>query len=256
MSFPLFYDVVDSLFMILNRISRKRESLIISAFPLIPPILKNKYSIHVILSSTVIYTIIQVFLITRQLTLFAFHPILLSLGLFIFFAEGLLVNKNERMLVEFLAPIMSGRRHKKTRTLHWMLQMAGTIFVGLGISFIVMHKIELGKSIVPMSLHSLIGSLGLIFILFQVFSGNRKVEALEESNIKIYSWHGDIGLLTLDVMMTASILGVIKFLDSFGTVFLMSLSWLTIHACFHMSSMNPKANDDVSIETNSIEEQL
>ena len=244
------------LFIILNRISRKRESLIKSIFPMIPQILKNKYSIHVLLLFTVIYTIIQVFLITRQLTVFAFHPILLTVGLLIFFAEGILVKKNERMLVDFLSPIMSGRRHKKTRTLHWVLQMTGTIFVGLGISFIVMHKIELGKSIIPMTLHSLIGSIGLMLIIFQVFSGNRKVEALDESNVKIYSWHGDLGLLTLDVMMIASILGVIKFLDSFGTVILMALSWLTIHTCFHMNNINTKANDNANIETISIEEQL
>lgn len=120
------------------------------------------------------------------------------------------------------------------RAIHQSLQMGGSIFIALGVLFIVANKLEYQKSIVPMSMHSIFGSVVLLILAAQAVSGQEKIAQLENGNKRVRRWHGDAGLLLWDLLCLTMILGLISFLSvSFATgLVLLGVVgvWLAVHA--------------------------
>ena len=57
--------------------------------------------------------------------------------------------------------------------------MGGT-FLGFGMLFIVANKMEFGRSIIPHTIHSIVGSIALILIVTQILVGNSTLIHLVE----------------------------------------------------------------------------
>ena len=92
---------------------------------------------------------------------------------------------------------MSHSSRIKFRSLHSSLQIIGSSFLGLGLLFILSHKVKWNKSIIPSTIHSTLGFCCLAVIVLQVFAGFEKVENLEKNNTKSRRWHGDLGTFIL-----------------------------------------------------------
>ena len=99
--------------------------------------------------------------------------------------------------------------------------------------FIVAHKLENNKGLLPTSIHSIVGSVVVLIIAAQVISGKDKVAQLESSNRRVRRWHGDAGLLLWDLICLTILLGMLSFLSlSFVTcVVVVSVLgvWLAVH---------------------------
>jgi hypothetical protein len=113
--------------------------------------------------------------------------------------------------------------------------MTGGVFIGLGLLFIVAHKLENKRSIIPMTLHSMIGILPLLAIIAQVVSGNDKLTHMASGGQrKVRRWHGDMGLLTWDLLCATLLLGLQSFLAaSFSNLLVMLVvvvCWFAVHA--------------------------
>lgn len=188
---------------------------------------------HSLLVTCAVLVIISVFATTRRLTLFSLHPVFMTIGTILFLAEGIASYRNNTLL-DFLSPIMQHNKKVKVRAIHQSLQMTGGIFLALGLLFIFAHKIEIGKSVVPMSIHSVVGTTALVAVTMQAVSGQDKMANLEHSNRRVHRWHGNLGLVAWDLLCLTICLGLLRFLGvSVGTVLLVPLVaavWLTVHA--------------------------
>ena len=104
----------------------------------------------------------------------------------------------------------------------------------MGMLFIISNKLEYQKSIVPMSVHSILGCVALFILTAQAVSGQEKMAQLESGNKRVRRWHGDAGLLLWDLLCVTMIFGLLSFLSlSFATgLVLLSVVgvWLAVHA--------------------------
>jgi hypothetical protein len=195
---------------------------------------------HLLVITTTIFIVIAVFAKIRGITLFSIHPLCMTVGTIIFIAEGIVAYRS-RALVETLAPIMQHSKRVKVRALHQTLQMVGSSFLGLGLLFIVAHKTEYKKSIMPKTIHSSIGIIAISLIIVQIVVGNQKITHLDRSNTKSQRWHGDCGLLVWDLLCITLITGLLEFLPfSFFTFIVVSLIvilWISTHS--QMKRQNP-----------------
>lgn len=121
--------------------------------------------------------------------------------------------------------------------------MIGAVFLGLGMLIIVANKLEYKKSIVPFSIHSIVGCFALLLILVQVVTGQQKLHQIDVSNSKIRRWHGDAGLLIWDVLCLAIFTGLASFV-SFGVAaalveLFVATVWFAVHA--QMSGLRPSS---------------
>lgn len=114
------------------------------------------------------------------------------------------------------------------------MQIVGSGFLALGTLMIVANKIEFQKTIVPSSVHSMLGCVTLAAIVVQVISGQQKLQQMEVSSSKIRRWHGDAGLLIWDLLCLATATGVMTF-ATFGLASLLveacvCVAWFAVHA--------------------------
>lgn len=188
---------------------------------------------HTLLILCTVVIIIAIFATTRRLTLFSLHPVLMTIGTIIFLAEGIASYRNSTLL-DFLSPIMQHNKKVKVRAIHQSLQTTGGVFIILGMLFIASHKMELGKSIIPMSVHSLIGTIALLLIFVQAVSGQNKMANLEYGNKRVNRWHGELGLLVWDLLCLTMSVGLVSFLwislTTVLTLLLLAAVWLCVHA--------------------------
>ena len=195
---------------------------------------------HLLVIVTAVFITIAVFAKIRGITLFSIHPLCMTIGTIIFIAEGIVAYRS-RALVETLAPIMQHSKRVKVRVLHQTLQMVGSSFLGLGLLFVVAHKTEYKKSIMPQTIHSSIGIIAISLIILQIVVGNQKITHLDRSNTKIKRWHGDCGLLVWDLLCITLITGLLEFVTfSFFTIVVIALIvtlWVSTHS--QMKRQNP-----------------
>jgi hypothetical protein len=133
------------------------------------------------------------------------------------------------------------------------MQMIGGVFLALGILIIIANKLEYGKSILPLSVHSVIGTLVIFLVVVQIVTGQQKLHQMDVSNSKIRRWHGDAGLLIWDLLCVAILSGLVSFLTlSIGgilTELCVVAVWFAVHAQMngHRSSgsANGSSSDDV-----------
>jgi uncharacterized membrane protein len=194
---------------------------------------ENNAVFHSLLVVCTVVVIISIFATTRRLTLFSLHPVCMTIGVVIFLAEGIASYRNNALL-DFLSPIMQHNKKMKVRAIHQTMQTTGGVFLALGLLFIAAHKLELGKSLIPMSVHSITAVTALSMVIVQIVSGQDKMANLEHNNRRVHRWHGDTGLLAWDLLCLTICLGLLSFLPlSIGTpvVLLSVLSvWLTVHS--------------------------
>jgi hypothetical protein len=128
---------------------------------------------------------------------------------------------------------MQHNKKVKVRAIHHSLQTAGAVFISLGMLFIISHKMENEKTILPSSPHSILGAVALLLIVVQVVTGNEKLVQLENGNRRVRRWHGDLGLFVWDTLSATILLGLLSYLPlSLGTVFVLLCVlavWLTLH---------------------------
>lgn len=195
---------------------------------------ENTALFHALLFTTTTFIIVAMFVQLRALQLFAFHPICMSIGTIIFFAEGIVAYRN-RSLTETFSPIMQHNKKIKTRVIHQTMQMIGAAFLVMGLLFMLANKIMEKKTIVPHTLHSIVGSAVLLLIVVQGVSGMQKMNQLESKVVvKIRRWHGDSGLLLWDLLCVTILLGMIEFFNVSFTNLLVELCvvgvWVSVHA--------------------------
>lgn len=196
--------------------------------------LENNSLFHMTLCAATLFIIIATYAQARNLTLFSFHPVCMSIGTLIFLAEGIVTYRNKK-LAELLSPIMSHSSRIKYRSLHSSLQIIGSSFLGLGLLFILSHKAKWKKSIFPGTIHSYIGLICLSVIVLQAFAGFEKVENLEKNNTKSRRWHGDLGLALWDCLILTILTGCLSYFNFFSlfnvlTELLVIVVWIMVHA--------------------------
>mmetsp|Transcript_20824 Transcript_20824/g.24607 ORF Transcript_20824/g.24607 Transcript_20824/m.24607 type:complete len:283 (+) Transcript_20824:64-912(+) len=175
-------------------------------FPLLRGLMSPSIT-HILSFLASIYLIGAVLLTTKEFNLFAFHPILMTIGCVFLMSEGFLVYRNGS-LVSIFDPIMAGTSKAKTRAIHIFLQVMSILFMLVGLIFIVANKLRHGKSIVPSTPHACVGLLAVFFVIVQGIIGPVKTA----SSVPIYRWHGNSGKLTYDTCILAVLLGAFSFL--------------------------------------------
>lgn len=182
---------------------------------------------HILSAVSTVYMIGAVLSTTGGLSLFAFHPIFMTLGCVLLLSEGFLVYRNS-VLVGAFSEIMAAAPPKgKARSLHVCLQMSGGACALLGLVFIAANKVRQGKPLLPGSLHAALGTAALALVAVQAFAGARKAA----SSFPVHRWHGNAGKLCYDLCMAAVLSGALSFLPfnlaNAGAVFSVALLWLT-----------------------------
>jgi len=226
----------------LRLVSLKRAKALDTAIDAVPYIetITTITVFHLIVLMSAIFTVIAVFAKVRGITIFSMHPLCMTVGTMVFISEGIVAYRN-RALLETLSPIMQHSKRVKVRVLHQTLQMIGSAFLGLGLLFVVAHKAEYKKSIVPQTIHSSIGIIAISLIILQIVVGNQKITHLDRSNTKIKRWHGDCGLLVWDLLCITLITGLLEFLSFSFFTLIVVLSvvtlWISTHA--QMRRQNP-----------------
>ena len=226
----------------LKMVTLKRQKVLDTLSDTIPILssLDTSPMYHLLVITATIFITIAVFARVKGITLFSIHPLCMTVGTIIFICEGIVAYRS-RALVETLSPIMQHSKRVKVRVLHQTLQMIGTSFLGLGLLFIIAHKAEYKKSIMPQTIHSSIGIIAISLIIVQIIIGNQKITHLDRSNTKIKRWHGDCGLLVWDLLCITMITGLLEFLPfSFFTVFvaiIILMLWISTNA--QMKRQNP-----------------
>jgi hypothetical protein len=114
------------------------------------------------------------------------------------------------------------------------MQIIGGVFLALGLLIIIANKLEFGKSVLPLSVHSVIGTVVICLIIIQIVTGQQKLHQMDVSNSKIRRWHGDAGLLIWDLLCVTILSGLVSFLTlSLGgvlTQFSVVSVWFAVHA--------------------------
>lgn len=123
----------------------------------------------------------------------------------------------------------------------------------LGLLAILSNKIEYKHSMIPMSLHSILGTVSLLLIVMQIVTGQQKLNQMNISNSKIRRWHGDAGLLLWDCLCATILLGLLSFLDisTFtGLVLLLViLVWCSVHTQMGGLKSSSVATDESQNDT-------
>ena len=160
----------------------------------------------------------------------------MSIGTLIFFAEGIALYR-DRFLIETFSPIMQKTKRSKSRTIHQSLGIIGSLFLGLGLSFVWTSEVRVRHSILPNSIHSCFGFIAITLIVLQIIIGHRKLWDLElkSKSQKVADWHGDFGLLIWDVICLTIISGSVLLLEYHSFLSLVCIvvnifiSWFALH---------------------------
>lgn len=214
--------------------SVRRSLFVTSIVARLPPAwIDNNYVLHVALVCVALIIIVTIFATIRRLTLFSLHPVCMVIGTVLCLGEGLTAYRNT-FLLDVFSPIMQHDKTTKVRTIHQTLQYVGVGFIFIGFLFIVAHKIEYHHSILPSSLHSLLGFVCLALLIAQVLAGSMKLTELQYARKRVMRWHGDLGLLSWDFLIVTIVLGMIAFFQywSIAIIFCVFpiIAWLIVVA--------------------------
>lgn len=218
----------------LKQINSLRSKILELIYKQLPKnIIESSAIFHSVLVTSTILVIIAVFATTRSLSLFSLHPVCMTIGVLIFLAEGIVSYKNDSLLEAF-SPIMQHTKKAKSRAIHQAMQITGSCFLLFGLLLIVSNKLEYQHSIMPTSIHSLIGMVTITLLLCQAIVGQQKYDQIDfQSNSKIRRWHGDAGLLVWDLLCLSLLTGTMSFLPFTFTSLIVELciltSWLAVH---------------------------
>eukprot|EP01031_Cornospumella_fuschlensis_P026799 gene26799-32380_t len=165
-----------------------------------------------------------------------------------------IVSYKNNFLVESLGPIMQHNKTSKLRAIHQSSQFIGAAFMLLGLLFILANKFDYKKTIIPHTVHSILGSLCIIAVIVQAYIGQSKIERLQETHRKIYRWHGDMGLLIWDLVCVTTVVGLASFLPySFFSVLVLLLPLIACTVVHLQLQLSGYLRDD-DTRSNSIDE--
>jgi len=93
-----------------------------------------------------------------------------------------------------------------------------------------------------------VGTAAIVTMIIQVVAGNQKMDNLQTSNAKTLRWHGDLGVLSFDLMVLSSVLGALSFLSwgsmwTFVLVALFTMSWFLVNVQ-RAIKVEPRVDDD------------
>ena len=132
---------------------------------------------------------------------------------------------------------MMHTKRMKTRAIHQSMHYFGISLLFLGLLFIVAHKVEFKKTLLPVTVHSFIAFVSLGILCLQSISGTEKMSEFQKSITprKIRRWHGDSGLLLWDLLSLTLLTGLISFFGLFSRAAVVPsmctlLVWLATHA--------------------------
>ncbi len=143
----------------------------------------------------------------------------------------------------------------KKRVIHVTFQTLGGCFTFMGLTFVVANKIMIGKTVIPHTVHSVLGTLTVVGVLVQVIVGQMKTtHSLPSAKQQRYGWHGKLGLLTYDVGMLSMVTGLLWWsvtIPSVVLAFLLVAIWISV--CVHFGYNPPDvvatdASDEKCIE--------
>jgi hypothetical protein len=167
---------------------------------------------HSFVVFNIVLIVFAIFGQLRALVLFSFHPILMSVGCLVFIAQAIVAQSNTT-LVDVLGPLMQHGKKAKVRAIHQNLNTIGAFFLLVGLVFMFANKYIQGKSLIPQTLHALLGWVSLLLVCAQGYFGMKKMEKIADTRSpKIHTFHGDMGLLTWDLLCLTVVLGMLEFL--------------------------------------------
>ncbi|CAM9314487.1 unnamed protein product [Pylaiella littoralis] len=203
---------------------------------------KPRFLTHIIGPLVAIVVIVSTFAKTERLDLFGLHATCMSLAFMVLMPEGVVAYRNH-LLLDSLSPIMSNGIKAKKRTIHLTLQVLASIFAALGLCFIVANKMYQGKSVLPHTLHGVLGTITLLAMVMQVVVGRLKHVSFTSGVVdarnkgKKYRWHGKMGLLLYDLATTSFVLGLWTFFRlsvvAFFVPVLAAYAWLNVNLQMH-----------------------
>lgn len=195
--------------------------------------LETNWVFHSVCGVTTVSLVTALYLTTRSMSLFSFHPLCMIFACCFFIPEGIVAYKNH-FLLESLSPIMQHTKRVKVRAIHQTMQMLGLGLMLMGFLFILAEKMELHKTIIPGSFHSISATTLILAIVFQAMVGQEKLQyhATYSTNRRIRRWHGDMGLLLWDCVCLTLISGLASFVPfsiySFIAYLCPFLLWLAV----------------------------
>lgn len=166
----------------------------------------------------------------RQITIFSFHPIFMSVAFALCLPEGLMVYRN-KVLFDILSPIMAHGSRTKIRTIHLTLQMVAGACIALGFLFVVANKAAHRRWLLPRTWHGFLGLLIMLLVGVQIAVGRLKLNLLTQgvvdsrsSSSRQYEWHGLLGRLIFDVSVVGLVSGVFTWVGlTFRSIFLVCM---------------------------------
>lgn len=150
--------------------------------------------------------------------------------------------------------------------IHQACIITGIFFFLLGLLFILAHKIEHKRSLVPATIHSVLGSSVAVATIVQSLIGLQKVQYFHYNKMKALRFHGDLGLIIWDIICTTVIFGLIEILPfAFSTLLAITLPfivWLSVivqvqyrYSNRREETASPTEDDDEttpSLDTNAV----
>eukprot|EP00611_Tribonema_gayanum_P006021 TRINITY_DN1527_c0_g1_i2.p3 TRINITY_DN1527_c0_g1~~TRINITY_DN1527_c0_g1_i2.p3 ORF type:complete len:274 (-),score=101.21 TRINITY_DN1527_c0_g1_i2:147-968(-) len=217
-----------------------RRTRLFSSFTT-PKWLKPKYMTHVLAAANVITIVVIVAIHERTFSVFSFHPLFMSLGFLMCMSLGVIAYRN-KFLLDLLSPIMMHGPTTKSRTMHITFQSFAGGFILLGLLFIVASKLKHGSTVVPHSIHAVLGSAVLVATAVQVTVGKLKYDSLTRRQERKQLWHGKMGLLLYDVAAVTILTGLwalvgVVTLSSLVMMLMLVLLWVNIN--YQMSEPRP-----------------
>jgi len=179
----------------------------------------------------------------RDLTIFDFHALLMTVGTQVLFAEGIIL-KQDGIITRTLSEIMNGTKRHKERMLHATFSILGILSVFGGLAFIIINKVLHSKTIIPSSIHSVIGTFVIALVITQLFIGVKKLSNLEggATEQRSFRYHGELALMIFDLGTLAVLTGLVSFLNFFSislffsTTFVLTL-WFFLQSFMNRSSL-------------------
>lgn len=209
---------------------------------------------HVLAALITLSLLVSVLSATHTLTIFSFHAIFMSFGVILFLTEGTVAHRNQSFLNTF-GIIMGGTNKIKLQNIHRAFQVVSFGFIILGLIFIVSNKVTHSKTILPTSIHAVLGICFFVSMLVQCMYGLEKLAVFQANGIngrggpvRIHRWHGMVGLVTFDLGFLAVLTGAIKFLPFTFTTAVLELSIIFLWAIVQIQMITRGNDGDMNFE--------
>eukprot|EP00035_Acanthoeca_spectabilis_P039183 m.59788 g.59788 ORF g.59788 m.59788 type:complete len:306 (-) comp9478_c0_seq1:1578-2495(-) len=116
-------------------------------------------------------------------------------------------------LIAYRAGELGTATVESLRSTHRVLMTFAGVFMLCGIVAILAHKRDMGKSVVPSSLHAICGTVTFLLTIGQAWSGVKKHTRFLLNQGKSYRWHGNTGQALYGILVITAVLGFLELRD-------------------------------------------